>query len=283
MLSLNRLSCAWIGSLAMVVLIASAVNGQSLHETSSTSLSRAGQSSPAGAVADLREAAKLIVKETNAFRIQQELPPVADNESLQKAADYFAHFMAETDKYGHTADGNEPRDRAREHGYEACIVAENIGWQYSSRALTARELADRFVDGWEHSDEHRRNMLDADVSETGVAVAHSDKTDHYYAVQMFGRPKSLSLHLRLTNRSDATIEYELAEQDFSLESQYIRTHELCRPTELVVHDPDRAGEEKVQTIPVKTAGSYTIDRDRDGKLRIVPDATSASGRQPERR
>ena len=126
-------------------------------------------------------------------------------------------------------------------------------------------------------------MLDADVTETGVAVAHSDKSDHYYAVQMFGRPKSLSLHVRLTNRSDATIEYDLADRQFSLESQYIRTHELCRPTELMVHDPDRSGEEKTHTLPIKADGSYVIDRGFSGELRVVSEAMSAARPQPERR
>jgi len=279
MVWLDCISPVRIGSWAMVMLLVSAAGGQSLHETSSASVSRASQSPAAGPVADGRETAGMIVKGTNAFRAQHDLPPVTENESLQKAADYFARFMAETDKYGHTADGNEPRDRARERGYQPCIVAENIASQFSSRALTPRELADRFVDGWEHSEEHRRNMLDEDVTETGVAVAHSDKTDHYYAVQMFGRPKSLSIRVSLANRAGATVDYELADHDFSLESQYIRTHELCRPTQLVVHDPNRSEEEQTRSIPIKADGSFVIDRGGNGELRISSEA-SQSATQP---
>jgi len=77
-------------------------------------------------------------------------------------------------------------------------------------------MGDKFFEGWKHSPGHRKNMLDPDVTETGVAVAQSEDTHYFYAVQIFGRPKSMSIAFQLTNESDKTIQYEIAGQTFSL-------------------------------------------------------------------
>lgn len=50
-----------------------------------------------------------------------------------------------------------------------------------------RELASRYFEGWKKSPGHRRNMLEASVTDTAVAVARSARTGRYYAVQLFGR------------------------------------------------------------------------------------------------
>jgi uncharacterized protein YkwD len=147
------------------------------------------QEESSGARSHLREAAGLIVKATNALRADDELPGYAENASLQKAADRFARFLAEAEEFSHTADGQEPIDRARENGYEPQTIAENIAWQQSSRPLKAQDLAERFMEGWKQSEDHRRNMLEPDMTEIGVAIAYNDKTNQYYAVQMFGRPQ----------------------------------------------------------------------------------------------
>ena len=44
-------------------------------------------------------------------------------------------------------------------------------------------------------------MLDADATETGISVARSEHTGYYYAVQMFGRPKSDAIEFQISNRS----------------------------------------------------------------------------------
>ena len=85
-------------------------------------------------------------------------------------AQAFADYMARTDRYGHTADGNQPSDRAKARGYDYCIVLENIAYAFNSEGFTGEKLAGQFVTGWQNSPGHRRNMLDPDVTETGVAV-----------------------------------------------------------------------------------------------------------------
>ena len=96
------------------------------------------------------------------------------DENLAKTARYFADYMARTDNYGHTADGRQPSARATEHGYDYCVVAENIAYQFSSTSFETGELVDGFVEGWKQSPGHRKNILDDTVIDTGVAVAYSD-------------------------------------------------------------------------------------------------------------
>ena len=139
---------------------------------------------------DLGEVKKLIVEETNQLRREHGLPELKVNEDLSQSARYFAGFMARTDKYGHTADGKQPWDRTADHGYESCMVAEKIAWEYNPAGFATRDLAGALVRGWEHSPPHRKNMLDPDLEEIGVGVAHSKETGRYYAVQDFGRPRS---------------------------------------------------------------------------------------------
>lgn len=188
---------------------------------------------PLPPAADMAEAVQLIVADTNQFRVDQQLSKVNPAAKLTETAQYFANYMAENDKYGHTADGRRPADRAKEHGYEYCIVLENIAYQYRSTEISATELATKFFEGWKNSPGHRKNMLDPDVTETGVAIARSDKTGYYYAVQMFGRPRSASIDFEIINRSGESVDYKLGDRSFELPPRYIRSHAMCRPQAIV--------------------------------------------------
>ena len=42
----------------------------------------------------------------------------------------------------------------------------------NSSGFTPKELADGFLEGWKQSPGHRKNMLDPDVTQIGVGVAH---------------------------------------------------------------------------------------------------------------
>jgi len=138
---------------------------------------------------ELPKVVQRIVDRTNDFRKSEKREPVRVNAELTKAAEYFAKFMAESGKYGHEADGQKPADRAKKHGYDYCLVLENIAYLYNSEGFGTEDLAGGLIKGWQESPGHRKNMLDPDVIETGVAVARSEKTGYFYAVQMFGRPR----------------------------------------------------------------------------------------------
>ena len=140
----------------------------------------------------------------------------ASTRELSRAARYFADFMARTDKYGHTADGKQPSDRAKEYGYNFCIIAENIAWEFKTYGFTTEGLAERLFRGWKNSPEHRANMLDPDVYDIGVAVAHSEKTGRYYGAQEFGRPPSKAISFQVANRTSGSVHYTVDGESFTL-------------------------------------------------------------------
>jgi uncharacterized protein YkwD len=222
-----------------------------------------------GIASDLPRAAQLIVQKTNDFRREQDLPAVEVNPRLAETARYFAAYMARTNQYGHQADGSRPADRAKKHGYEYCLVAENIAYQYSSKGFQTEELAESFFEGWKSSPGHRQNMLDPDVTETGVAVAQSEETGYYYAVQMFGRPKSMALEFRIVNESDAAIQYQMGDRTFPLPPRYVRTHQRCRPADLTFQWPGKEGQEKADTTTVRPENGTRLVVTKDqGRFRV---------------
>jgi len=202
---------------------------QHAHETVEVEVPSVPDTGPR---ADSDKVAKAIVEQTNAFRKKEGRQPVVTDGALTAAAKEFAQFMAKADKYGHNADDRQPSERAKAHKYDYCIVLENIAYAFNSRGFSDDKLTGKFVTGWEKSPGHRRNMLDKDVTETGVAVARSEKTGHYYAVQMFGRPRSAAISFRIANRSERAVEYTLGDESFTLKPRYTRTHNLCQPAEV---------------------------------------------------
>jgi uncharacterized protein YkwD len=182
---------------------------------------------------DLGRVEDIIVGRTNDFRREQGLQPVASDAKLEAAARYFAQYMARTERYGHQADGKEPADRATRHGYDYCLVAENISYQYSSEDFATTGLALRYVEGWKKSPGHRKNMLSPHAIDTGVAVARGE-SGRYYAVQMFGRRKSAGVEFRITNAARDTVRYEVGGEVFTLSPGSARVHTHCTPDELVL-------------------------------------------------
>jgi uncharacterized protein YkwD len=214
---------------------------------------------------DLAAVTKYVVEKTNDFRGTEGRGAVAANAKLAETAKAFAAYMAETGRYGHTADGSRPADRAAKKGYEYCIVLENIAYAFDSRGFATDDLGKKFVEGWRNSPGHRKNMLDPDVTETGVAVGRSEKTGYYFAVQVFGRPKALALKFQVENRSAAAVAYRVGEKAFDLPPRYTRTHEQCRPTEVVF---ELAAGEKAKAESFKAeSGSRFVISDNGGTVR----------------
>jgi hypothetical protein len=168
---------------------------------------------------------------TNAFRQGEGRSSLRRNPTLATTAEEFARFMARTDRYGHDADGLQPDERARRNGYAHCAIAENIAYLYRAEGFAVDALAQQLVDGWTASPLHRKNMLNPNVVDIGVAVAQSPTTQRWYAVQLFGQPQSAQLVFEITNTTEATVGYRVGETSFDLPPRAIRRHERCtRPT-----------------------------------------------------
>lgn len=211
---------------------------------------------PAGAVAaDESATASAIVEGTNAFRQSQGLPPVERDAALDAAAQQFARFMARTGKYGHGADGRRPPQRAAAAGYDYCLVAENIAYQYRSSGFdSSGALAQTLVEGWKQSPEHRHNMLLEAATETGTGIAQGDG-GRYLAVQMFGRPRGAAIEFSIENGSSRPVQYTAGERGYTLAPRVTRTHTLCSRPELSIELPGRS--EPFSARP-KDGASYTV-------------------------
>lgn len=210
---------------------------------------------------DLAEATRLIIDRTNDFRRGEGREPTEPDAKLGGAARGFASFMARAGVFGHEADGRTPAQRAKERGYDYCLVLENIASLSSSAGFGTQELAARVVQGWKDSEGHRQNMLDAEVTDIGVAIARSERSQTYYAVQLFGRPRSKRIEFRIANASPGAVEYELGGRTFSLGPRAIRTHQECRVPRLTVHLP---GQRQFTTVRPADGDRYEIERSGAG-------------------
>jgi uncharacterized protein YkwD len=218
---------------------------------------------------DLQRAEQMIFEMTNQFRSNKGRRELRVNPALSPAAHYFADYMARTDKYGHQADGRAPAQRMASFGYHYCLAAENIAGQYNSEGFTTESLAESFFSGWKHSPPHRRNLLDPDLYEIGVAVAYSPHSGRYYAVQDFGRPKSKAIAFTITNNTNTTVQYKVGDKTYSIEPHYTMTHERCRPAALMFQ---KSGEEEGDVFHPRTGahyvtlpggpGGYTVEREQ---------------------
>jgi uncharacterized protein YkwD len=242
--------------LVPALLLAPTAYAQSVEDFEAERIEARSQAPGDAEPADASAAARLIVEKTNAFRLAHDRSKVTVDPQLAEAAQYFATYMATNDQYGHKADGNLPSQRAMKFGYDFCLVSENIAYQFSSAGFATEELAERFVDGWKNSPGHRKNMLDGDVLETGVAVARSGPTGYWYAVQMFGRPASAAIEFEIANRADAPIQYTIGDRTFDLPPRYTRTHTQCRSSQVAFDLPKRPSD--ALTVQPEDGDHYTI-------------------------
>lgn len=132
-----------------------------------------------GALKLTAEEAALIEK-TNAARKKADLGPLKPNAKLMEAARQHAANMAARDKLEHVLDEKDPADRVKAAGYKPARVAENIAWNAKD--------AEAAVAGWLESPTHRDNLLNAEYTEIGVAVAKNKQGEPYRA-QVFGKPQ----------------------------------------------------------------------------------------------
>lgn len=226
--------------------------------------------------ADLKQAATQVVQGTNALRRKEGREALNVNPQLTAAAEYFAGFMARTERYSHEADGLKPSQRVASQGYKACMTAENLAYQYISTGFSTDDLAQSLVNGWMDSPGHRANMLDKDITEIGVAIARSTESGKYYAVQEFGRPQALKLEFAIRNDAGVAVRYSVGEEAFPLPNGTTATHMACRPTTLVFRWP---GKQAPTEISVITQQQYLITRSGDGAFRVEQSPRS-SGRTP---
>lgn len=112
----------------------------------------------------------------NAARAKEHLPPLKLNDSLMKAAQGYAQFLADSGKFGHEEKGT-PSGRMKDAGYKGHAYGENIA--------RGQRSVDAVMDAWMHSTGHRENILRKTYKEVGFGVVR-DKEGRLVWVTDFG-------------------------------------------------------------------------------------------------
>jgi uncharacterized protein YkwD len=116
-----------------------------------------------------------VVELTNHSRAEARLAPLAVNGALMAAARAKLADMRRRGYFDHrTPDGRQPWWFMQAAGYRIRAAGENLAKGYRTETDLQR--------GWMKSKPHRRNILNRDFTEIGVAA------DAGLAVVMFGRP-----------------------------------------------------------------------------------------------
>jgi serralysin len=124
-----------------------------------------------------------VLRLTNEFRAQNGLNALKLNEELTVTGEFHSLDMAKNNYFEHTGlDGSLPWDRAKRVGFDSKLMAENIAaGQYSPESV---------VQAWIDSPGHRKNLLNATVTEMGLgyykpaADGITARYDHYWT-QLF--------------------------------------------------------------------------------------------------
>lgn len=119
------------------------------------------------------------LKSINAFRHENGAGSVRFSSVLDQAAERQARAMAASGHMSHTLDG-DLRERVKVYGYDWAAVDENLGWNYQS--------VPQVMKGWKDSPGHRRNLLDPNVTEVGLAAATGRSGEPYWAL-ILGRQR----------------------------------------------------------------------------------------------
>jgi hypothetical protein len=119
------------------------------------------------------------------------------------------------------------------------------------------------MQGWIDSAGHRRNMLDAAVTEIGVAVSHSTGSGRYYAVQMFGLPQSQSITFSIVNESGRELSYRLASMELALAPGATRIHRECRAPEIELRLP-RGARPRARTLQPQDGEEIVVEERPEG-------------------
>jgi uncharacterized protein YkwD len=124
----------------------------------------------------------------NGYRAQAGCRPLVVNPQLQAAAKNHAQAMASKNFFSHTGKtGSKMAQRIAREGFKGRKLAENIAAGQSSGAEVFKS--------WMSSQGHKRNLMDCDFSETGLAMVYqaddaplkgNGAAFKYYWVQTFG-------------------------------------------------------------------------------------------------
>lgn len=230
-------------------------------------------------VPDLPQTEMAIIELTNTFRKEQKLTPLTHNKQLAAAARWFAEYLARTGKFAHEADGQQPSDRTKAAGYRHCMVAENLASFMDSRGFATKDLARQMVEGWKASPGHRRNLVQPNVTEIGVAVVKAPApAPKYISVQVMGRPDSHSFRFTIENAAQSEIGYSFGGKSHTIGPRYRITHTTCQPGPIAFeYAGGWLGGSRLAITHQPAAGVvFRIGQDTSGRIGVTRELPAAS-------
>ncbi len=128
-----------------------------------------------------------IIELTNKERQKRNLPPLTVNQLLTKAAYQKANDIFKFQSFQHNINGRKFSSWIKNAGYEYIYVGENLAIDFVT--------SEGIIDAWLKSPSHRKNILNAEFKEIGVAVLNGKFNNHQttLVVQIFGSPLKTSL------------------------------------------------------------------------------------------
>lgn len=122
-----------------------------------------------------------VTEALNAVRAKQDLPKLTINPILSFVAQEKAHDMIAQNYFAHSSTIHVPLwNWLTEAGYVYRAAGENLARGYTSKTS--------LISAWTHSPIHRANILNAQYTETGIAVTQGKQNGRnvWYVVQVFG-------------------------------------------------------------------------------------------------
>jgi uncharacterized protein YkwD len=122
---------------------------------------------------------ELINKERTNYNLQ----PLSKNFSLQESANSKALDMANNNYFSHISPyGKKWSQFINDQKYDYSIAGENLAKDYSNPKT--------MIEAWMNSPSHRENILNNQVTETGISVYNGklDNKPTRFVVQVFGKP-----------------------------------------------------------------------------------------------
>ncbi len=128
-----------------------------------------------------------IIELTNKERQKRNLPPLTVNQLLTKAAYQKANDIFKSQTFQHNINGRKFSSWIKNTGYEYIYVGENLAIDF----ITSEGV----IDAWLKSPSHRKNILNTEFKEIGVAVVNGKFNNHQtiLVVQIFGSPLKIFL------------------------------------------------------------------------------------------
>ena len=160
-------------------------------------------SHPAPHISLVQSTEAVIYIKVNEIRKKHGLPELTWASDVAEVARKHSEDMAVRDYFAHVnPEGEQVYDRLEKAGIVFTVSAENL---FTSNEFT--EIAEESIRRWMESPGHRDNILNADVTETGVGVYKAAGDNNYYVTQEFIKRalKIIPTPSRLSSREIGTI------------------------------------------------------------------------------